>query len=326
MATTTDLQVFVSPPGFYVDWDLLYLQCSFLWGLFWESLPLLPYLSLLAFALWHALWFLLWWFSVCARATFWVCFMPWRLLWVTWTAWLNLFWPLDFVSGIKWAMPFTGNLSRASGAPAVPAGVQTDGSGQPVGGETVAEFRQVPVTAHVCARRRRRAVWVRRLEYVLGGGSASVGGFVRGRWAPDLPSASLSPGANIALSHFGDGAKILGGGSVRGEDKTIDGKDVPRVHAYFVVELADGSRDVVFPELLSALSSYAFLRERSAPLVSGLRLRAQEWCKGAGFSKQVTWIAVPSAFKWAWHISPVEAEAREMLSDGPATPSWWGSA
>lgn len=326
MATTTDLDVFVAQSGFLVDWALLRLQVVFLVELLLSSIVLLPFLSLLAYALWQVLGFLLWWFATCARGLFWVCFMPWRLAFVTWTAGLNFFLPLDLVSRVKWSLPFTGNLSRASGAPAVPAGVQTDRGGQPVGGETVAEFRQVPITAHVCARRRRRAVWVRRLEFVLGGGSASVGGFVRGRWAPDLPSASFSAGANITLAHFGDGAKILGGGSVHGDEKEVDGKPVVRVHAYFVVELADGSRDVIFPELLSALSSYAFLRDRGAPLVSGLRLRAQEWCKGAGFSKQDTWIAVPSAFKWAWHISPVEAEARERLSDGQSTPSWWGSA
>jgi hypothetical protein len=128
----------------------------------------------------------------------------------------------------------------------------------------------------------------------------------------------LTLGANLILTHFDEGAKILGGGSV-------PGKDNDRV-VYYVVELADGSREVVAPELFSSLAAYAFLRERSATLVSALRLRALEWCKGAGLDKSVTWALVPSAFRFAWQVGVVEGRTRDALACGPSPPLWWGSA
>jgi hypothetical protein len=124
-------------------------------------------------------------------------------------------------------------------------------------------------------------------------------------------------GANLVLGHFENGARILGGGSVQ-RDK--GGREV-----YLVVELANGSRELVVPELLASLAAYAFLRERNATLVLALRSRALEWCKERGLSKTFTWAVLPSTFKFAWNVSPVEAEARDSLSCGPSPPLWWGS-
>lgn len=209
---------------------------------------------------------------------------------------------------------------------AVPAAwVVLDESEQPSGAKDgVAEVRGLPVTAGLePARLRRRTVWVRRLESVLGVAPGVVGAFVRGRWVPDLPSNDFSLDANHVLAHLGSGVKILGGGSVLGAKR---GDNEPERLAYFVVELSDGSREVVFPELLSHLSSYAFLRERNAVLVGSLRVRALEWCKSAGLSKSVTWMAVPSAFRFAWQLSPREVKSSQQLRGGPGPALWWNAA
>jgi len=205
---------------------------------------------------------------------------------------------------------------------APPSWCLVDRCGQPVGNEVdgVAEARDVPVTAHLCARPRRRAVWVRRLEVVLGPvPSGLVGRLVRGRWTPDLPSSGFSAGLNHVLCHRESGVKIRGGGSVPGREGDNDVR-VP----YFVVELPDGSMDVVCPELLSALSTYAFLRKREAVLVSALRLRAQEFCKKRGLSESVTWTLVSSGVRWAWEVSARERLDRAALRVDSSEDCWWG--
>lgn len=198
-------------------------------------------------------------------------------------------------------------------------GVETDRCGQPMGSDSgVAECRHVPVTAHLCARPRRRAVWVRRLEKVLGTAPGGVvGRFVKGRWTPDLPSSDLSSGLNLLLASRPDGVKILGGGSVPGSR----GDDDVAV-SYFVVEDSSGTVSTVFPDLLGALSSYAFLRARESTLVLALRSRALEWCKKQGLADSVTAVAVETAVSWAWGVSPREALARESISAEPSVP-WW---
>jgi hypothetical protein len=153
------------------------------------------------------------------------------------------------------------------------------------------------------------------MEMLLGttpGGS--VGSFVRGRWTPDLPSPGYSPGRNLVLAARPDGVKILGGGSVLG-------KEDDRV-AYLVVEEADGAVSVVFPELLAALRSYAFLRAREATLVLALRSRALEWCKKKGLADSSTAVAVGTAVSWAWVESPEELRALSSITASPSLP-WW---
>jgi len=172
--------------------------------------------------------------------------------------------------------------------------------------------RRLPVSAHLeCARLRRRTVWVRRLECVLGGATGVVGAFVKGRWVPDLPRSDRTNFANLVLTHTRGGAKILGGGSVQ----TGEG-DTHREETYLVVELPDGSRETIFPELLSRLSSYALLRKRDADLVSAMRLRALEWCKGAKLSNTVSWWAICSAIKMAWPVSDLESSVSEVIQAG----------
>jgi len=150
-----------------------------------------------------------------------------------------------------------------------------------------------------------------------------VGQLVRGRWTPDLPSPEFALGTNLTLAHLESGVKILGGGSVLTQPR---GGGEPGREVYLVTELADGSREVVFPELVAVLSSYAFLRERSAVLVSALRLRAVEWTKKVGLPRSAAWMALSGAFRFAWEVSPAERRLREELSGGPSRPLWWSSA
>jgi len=204
----------------------------------------------------------------------------------------------------------------SSEVPRCQRGILVDGlTGQPVGPEVVDEVVHAPLTAHLCARPRRRAVWVRRLEKVLGGvPGGTVGQFVRGRWTPDLPSPNRSQGLNLVLSARPDGVKILGGGSVRGKEETRVG--------YLVVEEFGGTVSVVFPELLAALRAYAFLRPRESTLVLALRSRALEWCKKRGLSDSSTTVAVEAAVSWAWVEDSRELRARDSITAPPTLP-WW---
>jgi len=211
-----------------------------------------------------------------------------------------------------------------------PGDTQVDRDGNPVDlpqseGVGVGSQRHTQLSSHLtCGRLRRRAVWVRRLESVLGAPGGFVGRFVRGRWVPDLPAAGRSPGLNVLLDQFQDGAKILGGGSLRvgGTEDMVAGRE-----AYYHVELSDGSREVLFPSLVSKLGSYALLRQRDAALVSALRLRALEWCKKVGFSEPTTYLAVPSAISAVWNVSVREERlVRSLSHSGPGSSLWWGSA
>jgi hypothetical protein len=146
-----------------------------------------------------------------------------------------------------------------------------------------------------------------------------LGYLVRGRWTPDLPSAGYPAGLNLVLSHFEDGAKLLGGGVVRCEDGGVV--------AYHHIELSDGSREVVFPDLLSKLSGYALLRQRDAVLVSALRLRSLEWCKKQGLPRDLVFIVVASSMRLALEIPEAESALVRCLSDlGPESPRWWHRA
>jgi len=124
---------------------------------------------------------------------------------------------------------------------------------------------------------------------------------------------------NLALAHWPDGVKLLGGGAVQGKRH-----DEPTRVPYLVVEFPDGLVETVFPDLVSSLSSYAFLRKREATLVLALRSRAQEWCKQEGLSSSSTAVAVPSAVRWAWGVSEREAFVRAGIQEDTTSEAWWG--
>jgi len=239
------------------------------------------------------------------------------VLWLLFTApgWLCvalLFGTLDLLS--LW------NSSKGAHVEPVPHWVRTDSSQQPVGEESgVAETRRVPVTAHLCARPRRRARWVKAIESVLGDAPGGVvGKLVRGRWTPDLPSEAFSPELNLLLSKAKGGVRILGGGSVVGKS----GDDEEKV-PYFVVEHPDGTVETCFPQLISSLSSYTFFRKRESTLVLALRSRALDWCKRKGLSSSSTEVAVSTAIRWAWHVGDLELYGRHNMEEEDAGP-WWG--
>jgi hypothetical protein len=223
------------------------------------------------------------------------------------TVWL--WWPWDMLRS-------HGEHTRSAEAPCGMAGGGDLTSGLGVSGAHAG----MALEEATASRLRRRTRWVRSLECSLGGEIGCVGKLVRGRWRPDLASPERNHAVNLLLSHFDNGARLLGGG-VRSSVRPVrvegtDGEEV-RTEAYFVLELADGSREVVFPELLFALASYAFLRERDALLVGSLRLRALDWCKKVGLSWADTWMAVSSAVHLAWRVSPRERQALAAFAGKP---------
>lgn len=204
--------------------------------------------------------------------------------------------------------------------------VTVDGCGQPVGSELevdkvrISEFTHLPVSAATgsAARLRPRSRFVGALELLLGGMPVTVGQLLRGRWTPDLPSASFSAGANFVLAAREEGVRILGGGSVQ-SDKPKDG-------VYVICEFSDGSIEVLFPELVARLSAYAVFRDRDATLLSALRLRALEWSQKAGLDWPATHSALLGALRTAWRQTPHELRVLEDLeASRDQSPLWLGS-
>lgn len=150
--------------------------------------------------------------------------------------------------------------------------------------------RYVPITSAVSVQRlRQRARWVRALEQLLGGRAGVVATFVRGRWTPDLPSDARSDVLNYALGGIENGARCLGGGIT-----TIWDGNTPARHIYLVLDVG-GSVQLVYPELLGLLRQYSLFRERDGALLSALRSRAIQWCKGRSFRAWVADMAVAGA-------------------------------
>lgn len=229
----------------------------------------------------------------------------WYLVAVVILFWRSLLWSATGT----WPVPDKPRLDRSPSDP----WVTVDGFGQPVGSEVevggvrVNEFTHLPVSAATgsAARLRRRSRFVRAVEALLGEAPVTVGQLWRGRWTPDLPSSSLSHGANLILGLRAEGVRILGGGSVH--------TDNPKDGVYIVCELADGSVEVLFPELVGRLAAYAIFRDRNATLLSALRLRALELAKKAGLDGPETYSMVLSSLRFVWRPGPQELRALECL-------------
>lgn len=151
------------------------------------------------------------------------------------------------------------------------------------------------------SRVRPRARWVRRLEEQLV--FRKVGLFVRGRWTPDLTSRNHPAEINFILRHLREGGRVVGGGSVqrRKLGAAKDGSDV----IYVVVELPDGSREFLVPDLVSLLAQYVLLRQRSPELVGAVRSRARDYCR-SHLPESLAFDATCSAMKLALSVSPAE--------------------
>jgi len=157
------------------------------------------------------------------------------------------------------------------------------------------------------ARLRGRSVWVCRLEELLGGRRGVVADLLARRWVPDLPSQKRSPAANALIGNLEGGAKLLGGGAIQ------FGGGEARTEVWYEVELPEGERVVVFPDLLASLQSYSVFRPRDAALLAALRARAREWCK----LRLPTWawpLAMPGAVALATARSSSELSGMEVLN------------
>lgn len=165
-----------------------------------------------------------------------------------------------------------------------------------------------PEYALAITRVRRRARWVRALETLLGGRKGAVGTFVRGRWTPDLPAPGNDGRWNYLVASVGNGARVLGGGL-----EQVDHERNPAHGVYFHLDTGEEIQ-VVFPYLLGKLRQYALFRERDELLLSALRSRAIEWCKGEGLRAYVSDMAVAGAVSLAMEPSTHEAVAQAHVT------------
>jgi len=191
--------------------------------------------------------------------------------------------------------------------------------GPPKDGIVVARY--LAPTAHLCARPRRRARWVRSLEEVVGKGG-TVGQFVAGRWTPDLPSSNLTSELNLLLARRPGGVRLCGGATVTTKPSGQD--ELPSKLSYYVVESSLGVYETVCPALVSYLSTYAFARVRDDTLLSSLRSRAIDRCKRWGLEESLLEVFVPTSVSWAWVPSPRELEVLEGIEPDAVTRHWWG--
>jgi hypothetical protein len=169
-------------------------------------------------------------------------------------------------------------------------------------------FASVTTAAAMQAvRLRRRARWVRRLEELMRARPGLVGELFRGRWTPDLPSAQRTFRANMVLSAFPRGAKLLGGGAAQAK--------TPSDGIFFVVEDERGVVHVVYPTLLSKLSRYSVFRPRDAWLLDALRSRALDWVKEVNLEPEAAPGAVASAIWLASLETPSELASVEAALD-----------
>jgi len=97
--------------------------------------------------------------------------------------------------------------------------------------------------------------------------------------------------------------KLLGGGAL----PTSSENYVP----YFVVETPEG-RETLVPSLLGRLCRFAALRERNGTLWTGLRSRAQEWCKEAGLLELHSALLIPTHVARAFLPSAPELAAAAL--------------
>jgi len=133
---------------------------------------------------------------------------------------------------------------------------------------------------------------------------------MRGRWTPDLPVVELPDSVNFVLAHLEGQVKVLGEGIADTNRSEDDGK-VAR--SFLVLEFADGSVELVFPELVGKLVAFSSFRGRDPTLLSSLRLRALDWCKTFGLSGPTTVMALQGGIRCAWGVSCKEASLLKSL-------------
>lgn len=163
-------------------------------------------------------------------------------------------------------------------------------------------------------RLRRRSRWVCSLQALLGGDFGLAGKYVSGRWRPDLPADAAAPVVNFMAALLDDGAEILGGGSLPGDE------NVPRV-PYLHVRLVDGVSHTVFPELVATLSNKALLMARTPALAALLRLKALEWRREQRIPHHRFAFGLAGSLAMAVRCSSWEKSLRTELSQALLDPS-----
>jgi len=161
-----------------------------------------------------------------------------------------------------------------------------------------------------CARVRRRALWVRKLQGLLGGPVGVVGDLLRGRWTPG-PTATQGPLVSSVSSLLAGGARVVGGGLLSVSGSTEPGK------LFLRVVTPHGVQRTVCPDLLGKLAAYAWMRPRDGVLLEALRSRARDWCKLKELPEFVVpWVVSGTVTSVMLGTVLDEASAYEMESAG----------
>jgi len=150
-----------------------------------------------------------------------------------------------------------------------------------------------------------------------------LGGFLKGRWTPDLSLSDYPDCTRVLAKLFAGGAKFLGGGHSRTRAlETDEIKDDVKVPMTPFLRLAIADTEVlVFPELICLLSTYSFERERTPELFSSLRLRAQEWVKKRYLCDDVAALGLPVSIALSCVPTIPQQVASRLLSEGAGETS-----
>jgi hypothetical protein len=118
---------------------------------------------------------------------------------------------------------------------------------------------------------RRRALWVRRVQDLVGGRLEFVGNLLSGRWCDDLLTDGANPYRAALRSWVTGGVAIVGGGRMVTKEKA-------KPLVYLIANGACGGQRLLFPSLIGQLKAYAWMRPRTEQLLIALRSRARDWC------------------------------------------------
>lgn len=181
--------------------------------------------------------------------------------------------------------------------------------GEPWAGLSLGKLENTPTALPFLpglSRVRRRALWVRRLQDLVGGRVEFVGNLLCGRWCDDLLTDSANPYAMAVRSWVTGGVAIVGGGRIRASSSAP-----PLV--FLVTNGPQTGQRILFPELVGRLKAYTWMRPRTEELLVALRSRARDWCSDAKLPSHLWSSVISGAVLSAMEEDTSEVEAEIAL-------------
>lgn len=172
------------------------------------------------------------------------------------------------------------------------------------------------------SRLRRRSRFVNRLSDELKLEKGIVGSILRGRWTPDLPTASWPAENRFLAGLLRDGAKVLGGGLCGKSPIPAGlGPEDPRteVVTYLRIDIS-GTEILVIPKLVGFLSVRSVFCKRDSALVGSLKTKAIEWCRQRALDHTSVSLALPGSVALACARHAPEEEAESVLELAASWP------